>query len=136
MPLLKSLLGSLSLVVAASLLGTTLSFAEETLTDPQLQAFCTEHHQRCDEVRAKIREACAENPQRCEARKHQLENRLNKLREQCQANPSACEQRKQQLQQRASQARERCNANPEACRARSDEMKQRRQARQSAQTGS
>jgi hypothetical protein len=68
------------------------------------------------ERRAQMEKRCAENPERCQAMKAQMEQR----RVQCQADPEKCRQ------ERRATLEKHCQENPERCQAMKAQMEQRR----------
>lgn len=64
-------------------------------------AWCRDNPDKCQEMKQRMQEKCAADPQRCE----QMKARAAKWREQCQADPQACEEKKAKLRDRMEKRR-------------------------------
>ena len=113
-----------------TLLLTILAAYAHADTDyPNIDAFCANNPERCEQMRARLDAACQKDPSTCAAKKAKLDERIGKLRAKCEANPDACAKKKEQMRKRAAEWKAKCDADPQACEEKKAELRKRLEQR-------
>jgi hypothetical protein len=64
-------------------------------------AWCQENPDKCQQLKQRMQDKCAADPQRCD----EMKARAAQLREECKADPEACKEKRRQWRERRKQRR-------------------------------
>lgn len=121
---------SMSQIVAAAALGAMMmaalpAQAEGVPPEPKSEQWCKNHPNKCERMKAERAAYCAKNPTTCDVRAERRDAR----RDACAENPEKCQQMKDERMQRREDRQEACKNNPDACEAMKEQMRERQDER-------
>jgi len=121
---------SMTQYVAAAMLGAMMmatlpARAAEVPPEPKSEQWCKNHPNKCERMKAERAAYCAKNPTTCEVRT----DRRDARREACAENPDKCQQMQDERVQRREDRQEICKENPKACEAKKEQMRERQDER-------
>jgi hypothetical protein len=121
---------SMTQFLATALLGAMVmaalpARAADVPPEPKSEKWCKNHPNKCERMKAERAAYCAKNPTTCDVRA----DRRDARRDACSENPEKCQQMRDERQQRREDRQDYCKENPDACDARKEQMRERQDER-------